>query len=182
MARKHGPWTVINSARKFKGSLIELWLDAVIKPDGEPGEYVTIRVQPGVSVIALDDESCLHLAREFRYAVGRECLEAVGGAVDEGEEPVDAARRELREELGIEAEELIPLGHVEPMTSIAVASSHLFLARRLRFTEPQQEGSEQIECVRLPLDEAVKLVMAGKITEAASCALILKAANFVSGQ
>jgi len=181
MSKKHGPWTINKSACKFKSPLIELYEDDVTRPDGRPGQYFTVRVKAGVTVLALDDEGCVHLAKEFRYAVGRECVEAVGGAVDEGEEPMDAARRELREELGIEAEELIPMGRIEPMTSIVVAPAHQFLARGLQFREPQQEGSERIQRVKMPLEEAVRRVMAGEITDPSSGALILKALEFARG-
>jgi ADP-ribose pyrophosphatase len=179
MGKKNGPWTINDSVCRFKSPLIELYEDKVMRPDGQPAQYVTVRVKAGVTVLALDDEGCVHLAKEFRYAVGRECVEAVGGAVDEGEEPVEAARRELREELGIEAEELIPMGRVEPMTSIVVAPSHQFLARRLQFREPQPQGPEDIQRIKMPLEDAVRMVMAGEITDPSSCALILKAHEFV---
>ncbi|HYY41789.1 MAG TPA: NUDIX hydrolase, partial [Pyrinomonadaceae bacterium] len=120
--------------------------------------------------------------KEFRYAVGRETFEVVGGAIDEGEEPQAAARRELHEELGIEASELVALGHVDPMTSLIDSPSHLFLARRLRFVEQQQEGSERIERIKVSLARAVQMVYDSEITHGASGVLIMRAQKFLQDE
>jgi 8-oxo-dGTP pyrophosphatase MutT (NUDIX family) len=177
MSKAHGPWTIRHSTQRFKGLLFEVWHAEVTRPDGQPGTYDTLRVNPGVAILALDDEGHVHLAEDFRYAIGRKSIEAASGAIDQGEEPEAAARRELREELGIEAADLLPLGRVEPMTSLACAPTHLFLARGLRFTEPEPEGTETIQRVRLPFSEALRRVMEGTITDAATCAVLLKAAR-----
>lgn len=178
-AKKHGPWTINDSTVKYRHELLEVREDQVTRPDGRPGIYATVRVKPGSAVLALDEEGFVYLAREFRYAVGRETLEVVGGAIDEGEQPAAAARRELREELGIEAEEFVPLGQVDPMTSLIDSPSHLFLARKLTFKEKENEGSERIEVVKLTLAEAVAQVYASKITHGSSCTLILRAEKFL---
>ena len=93
----------------------------------------------------------------------------------------DAARRELREELGIEAEEWTELGVVDLDTSIVNCRAHLFLARRLKFSEKDEDATEEIEPVRLTLAEAVHWVMESRITHGPTCALILKAARLLSG-
>ena len=175
MTRKNGPWTIKETAQKYRHELIEVYEDQVIKPDGSPGTYATIKAKPGVAVLALDEDGTVHLAREFRYAIGEHSLEVVGGAVDEGEDPLHAAQRELREELGIEADEWAELGRVEPITSIMNSPSTLFLARGLTFKEKKQEGSERIETVRVSLDEAARMAIAGEIRHATSCVLILRA-------
>ena len=126
-------------------------------------------------MLAVDDAGFAYLAKEFRYAIGRESLEVVNGAIDEGERPTAAARRELHEELGIKAAELVALGQVDPMTSLIDSPAHLFLARGLRFEEQKNEGSERIELVKLALTDAVKLVYESEITHGASCVLILRA-------
>jgi 8-oxo-dGTP pyrophosphatase MutT (NUDIX family) len=180
--RKHGPWTINETTVKYRHELIEVREDQVTRPDGQPGVYTTVRVKPGVSVLAVDDEGHAYLAREFRYAVGRETLEVVGGAVDEGEAQEAAARRELREELGIEAEQLTPLGRVDPMTSLIDSPSYLFLARGLRFAKKENEGSERIETVKLTLADAVAKVHASEITHGSSCTLILRAAKFLAAE
>lgn len=175
MEQKHGPWTIRERTRKYQHELLEVYEDSVIKPDGQEGIYATAHIKPGVSVLALDEEGFVYLAREFRYAVGRETHEVVGGAIDDGEQPHEAARRELREELGIEADELVPLGHVDPMPSMVDSPSHLFLARGLTIGEPQQEGSETIRRERLKLEEAVRMVLRDDISHGSSCVLILRA-------
>ncbi len=180
--KKHGPWTINESTLKYRHDLLEVYEDQVTRPDGRPGVYTSARVKAGAAVLAVDDDGFAYLAREFRYAVGRETLEVVGGAIDDGEQPVEAARRELKEELGIEAAKFTPLGRVDPMTSLIDSPAHLFLARRVRVGEPKQEGSERIARVRLPLAEAVRLVHASDITHGASCVLILRADAWLANQ
>jgi 8-oxo-dGTP pyrophosphatase MutT (NUDIX family) len=173
MKKKHGPWTIVGSEPKYLHKLIEVREDQVIRPDGSPGTYATVNVKAGVSVLALDADQSVYLAKEFRYAVGRYSIEAVGGAMEDDEPPVEAAKRELREELGVEADEWIELGQVDPITSIIDAPSTLFLARGLTFKEKKDEGSERIETDKVALDEAVRMVIDSEITHGTSCVLIL---------
>lgn len=175
MTRKHGPWTIKQSTEKYRHKLIEVYEDEVIKPDGSPGTYATVKVKRGVSVLALDRDGSVYLASEFRYAIGEVSLECASGAIEDGEEPVDSAKRELLEELGIEAEDWTELGRVDPITSIIDSPSILFLARDLKFKEKKNEGSERIETVKVPLDEAVNMVIDSRITHGTSCVLILRA-------
>ena len=152
-----------------------MWLDEVVKPDGEPGRYATMKMKPGVAVLALDAEGFAHLVRMFRYAVGKECVEVVQGMTDEGEEPREAALRELREELGIEAEELTDLGLVDAVTSQVFSPSRIFLARGLRFGETDREATEKMQPFKVSLAEAVRMVLDGEVTQSITCVLILKA-------
>lgn len=178
--RKHGPWTIRDSVEKYRNQFIELIEDQVIEPGGEPGTYALVRMKPGVSVLALDEGGRVYLTRQFRYALGRESVEAVSGGRDERETAHEAARRELREELGIEAAEWTELGVVDLDTSIVNCPAHLFLARRLKFSETDEDATEEIEPVRLTLAEAVRWVMESRITHGPTCALILKAARLLS--
>lgn len=172
----HGPWKIIASHELYQDAWISVRKDDVIRPDGQAGIHSVIRIKPGVTVLALDDEGGVHLTEEFHYAVGRVTLEGVSGGIDAGEDAQGAARRELREELGIEAAELMDLGSVDPFTSNVVSPTRLFLARRLTFLASAPEGTELIRRVRLPLEEAVQRVMQGGITHAPTCVAILKTA------
>lgn len=175
MDKKVGRWTIKASERRYKDDFLEFWVDDVVGPDGKPKQRAVTKMLPGVSVLALDAEGFVPLVMLFRYALGRESVEAVAGGMDGGEEPADAARRELREELGIEAEEMLDLGHADAVTSQALAPARLFLARGLTFREPDTDSTEEIEPVKVRLEEAVGMVMSGEITQALSGLLILKA-------
>jgi 8-oxo-dGTP pyrophosphatase MutT (NUDIX family) len=182
MPRKHGPWTIQQTTREFENEFIEVLEDRVVQPDGEPGRYATVRMKPGVSVLPVNEDGTVTLIRQFRYALGAESLEVVSGAVEEGEPPLESARRELREEAGIEAEEWIDLGRVDLDTSILHCPARLFLACGLACTEPDREGTEEMRTVRLPLEEAVRRVMDSAITHGPSCVLILKAARHLRAE
>lgn len=177
MAKKHGPWTIKATSLKYKNDFIEVNEDQVIQPDGKPGAYATVAMQSGVCVLPMEDDGTVYLTRQFRYGLGQESLEVVSGAIDTGEEPEAAARRELREELGIEAAELLDSGRMQIDTSILKAPVKLYIARGLTFVAPEPEGSETIKLVRLKFDEVVRLVMNSEIVHGPSCVLILKAAS-----
>jgi 8-oxo-dGTP pyrophosphatase MutT (NUDIX family) len=173
--KKHGPWTIKETRLVYQGELMKVFEDAVIKPDGQDSTYATVRAKDGAGVLALDDEGFAYFVKEFRYALGREDIEIVGGAIDEGEERIEAARRELREELGIEAEEWTELGRMYHSTSLVNSSSTLFLAQKLTFTEKDTDSGEVLKTVKLPFAEAVEKALNGEFTHATTCVLVLRA-------
>ncbi|HEY8558826.1 MAG TPA: NUDIX hydrolase [Pyrinomonadaceae bacterium] len=174
MSRKNGDWTIKNTRKIFENDFFKVFDDDVIRPDGKDGKYATISLVRGAAVLAIDDEGFVYLTKQFRYAIGRDDLEVVSGAIED-EEPLAAAKREIKEELGIEADEWTDLGILESDTSITNSTAHLFLARRLKFGEPEREGTEQIETVKMKFSEALDKVMKGEITHGQTIVLILKA-------
>lgn len=181
MERRNGPWTVLGSEPKYRNDFIEVVEDRVRRPDGQPGSYATVAMKPGVAVLVVDRDGTAVLVRQFRYALGRESVEVASGGVDEGEEPPEAARREAREELGVEAEEWTDLGCIDLDTSIVRCPVSLFLARGLRWTETQREGTEAMSTLKVPFAEALRMVEDGRITHAPSCVLLLRARPLVGG-
>ena len=174
MEKKNGPWTIKETEKVFKNDFLELFNDKVIQPDGKEGEYATVRMKPGVCVLAIDDDENVYLTKQFRYALGAESLEVIAGGSEEGE-PLENAKREAKEEMGIEAEEWISLGSAETDTSIVRCPAHFFVARKLKFTETEREGTEAMKPVKISFNDAVKKVLSGEIKHAVSCILILKA-------
>lgn len=177
---RKGPWQVEASSQKYKNAWVEVTEDKVIRPNGDPGTFATVKLKPGVSILAIGDDDEVYLTSEYRYAIEQPSLEVVSGAIEADETPEMAAKRELKEELGIEAGSWVDLGTVNPLTSILHSPARLFLARELSFFEPQTEDSEIIELVTMKLNEAVKMVMDSKITHAPSCVLILKASHLLT--
>ena len=177
--KQHGPWKIKSSEVKYKNSWVEVREDAVIRPDGADGNYTVINMKAGASVLPIDDAGNVYLVSEFRYGLGRESVEAAGGAVDDGEEPLTTAKRELEEELGIIAQEWVHLGFVDPFTGMFNSPADLYLARNLSFVSAQQEGTETIKALKIPFAQAAQMVLDSKITHAQSCVLILKAAQYL---
>jgi len=177
--QQHGPWQIVKSGDVYRDAWLHVRKDDVIRPDGAPGTHCVVFMKPGVSVLALDDENRVYLTDEFHYGVGRRTLEVVSGGREPDEAPLTAAQRELEEELGIVAEEWIELGSFDPFTTMLCAPAELFLARRLRFGASRPEGTEEIRCVPIDLDEAIAMAMDGRITHGPSCAVILKSARLL---
>ena len=179
MTQRRGPWMVHSSSEKFRNKFVTVTEDQVTEPDGGPGTYATVRLSPGVAVLAFSDTGEVHLTRQYRYAIDADSVEAVCGAVEAGEDALAAGRRELREEVGIVAEQWADLGSIDMDTSILRCPVQLFVARDLRKVEKSPDPAERIQPLLMPLHEAVSMVHEGAITHAPSCVLILKAASML---
>jgi len=177
MEKKNGPWTIKNTENVYENDFFTVYRDSVIQPDGKDGSYGIVAFPPGIGVLPVDDDGNVYLVKQFRYAVGRMSLEVLAGSIEKGEEPLESAKREAKEEVGIEAETWTDFGQVDLDTTIVKNVVNFFLAEKLKVGKPEREGTEQIETVKMKLSEAVEKVSTGEITHAISCVLILKAAR-----
>lgn len=174
MEKKNGNWTIRETEKVFANDYFKVFEDKVVQPDGKDGTYATIHFIPGICVLPVDDEDFVYLTKQFRYVAGKKTLEAVAGGI-EGESASAAAKREIKEELGITAGELTEIGEIQLDNSIIKAKSTLFIARNLTFGETDSDSTEELEMVKISFGEAVEKVFSGEITHAPSCVLILKA-------
>ncbi len=179
MPRKHGPWTVKKSRTAYQNPWFKLREDAVIQPDGKHSTHVVIEDDGGICVLALDDKNNLYLAHEFKYGLGRHDLNAVGGGINRKETPLRAAKRELKEELGLTAKKWVSLGITHSWTTLTNSTSYLYLARELAFGQTEHEGTEAIRPHKVKFTKAVKMVLANKITHAPTVVAILKAREYL---
>lgn len=169
---------VLSSRLVHQGNLVRLREDRVVLPHGTEAVYEFVVIKHGSSVVAMGENGDVWLVREWKYAIDRPSLEVVG--IEPDETPVEAAHRELREELGKTACELIPLGHVDPFTTMLRCPNHLFLARGLSEAKRAPEEAESnMELHRMPFQQAYDLALNGEITHGSSCVAIFRAAEWL---
>ena len=175
----NGPWKIKDSAVKYKNPWISVREDQIIRPDGQDGIFGVVEMVAGVSVLPLDDEAFVYLTKEFHYAIEQDSIEVVSGAIDKNETALEAAKRELKEELGLEAKKWIDLGKIDPFTTVVKSPATMYLAKDINFSTANPEGTEKIDILKVKFDEAVRMVMNSEITHGPSCVLILKAAEYL---
>ncbi len=126
-------------------------------------------LHPGaVAIVALVDADHLCLIRNRRTAVGETLIELPAGTLEEGEDPEATAYRELYEETGYQAEEMIPLSECYMSPGILQERMHFFVARRLTPGEPDLQDDEQIETTIIPCEQAIAMATDGRIHDAKS--------------
>jgi ADP-ribose pyrophosphatase len=172
----HNPYRLLSRATVYQNPWIHVREDHVVLPDGGKAMFGVVEGKPGSSVLAVDDDAHVYLVREYKYGVGRECLEVVSGGIEQDEPPADAARRELLEEAGISARRIVDLGYVDPFTAVVKSPNYMFLAFDLEHGDHERDPGELIEVVRMPFDEALERTLSGEVTHSTSAVLILKAA------
>jgi 8-oxo-dGTP pyrophosphatase MutT (NUDIX family) len=167
------PWKTIASKRVYDNPWIAVREDQVIRPDGERGIYGVVHYKNiAVGVLPIEEDH-IYLVGQYRYPLGQYSWEIPEGGCPEGEEPLRAAQRELREETGLEARHWRMLGEAYLSNSVADEYAVWFLANELVPGEPQPEGTEALDVRRVPLREALAMALGGQITDALSLMAIM---------
>jgi ADP-ribose pyrophosphatase len=176
-----GPYQVLSTRKAYENPWLSVREDKVIRPGGKEGYFGIIEMKAGSSVLALTQMNEVYLVKEYKYGIERDSIELMSGALEENETPLKAAKRELKEELGLEADEWIDLGTVDPFTTAVRSPNYMFLAMGVKEGEHSRDEGEVLETIKTPLSNAVDMVMRSEITHSASCVLILKADRYLRG-
>jgi 8-oxo-dGTP pyrophosphatase MutT (NUDIX family) len=174
------PWRTLSSKIIYDNGRLRLREDEVLQPDGTPFTYTFIEIPwPIVVVVPITEDGHVHLVRQWRYAWGQNSWEVPAGTCEPGEDPLVGARRELAEEVGLQASQWEPLG--QGMTSATMSAHyHLFLARGLSPVAAAQgrDGAEHDLIVQtVPLPTAVEAVIDGRIVHVLTAVGLFHAAR-----
>ncbi len=172
--RYENPWQTISTRLVYENAWIRVREDQVIRPDGAPGIYGVVEYNQCVGVLPIDTEGNVHLVGQFRYPLNCYSWEIPEGACNIGEAPLDAARRELQEELGLQAKQIAFAGISHLSNSVTNEEAHLFIAKELTQGDAQPEGTEKLERRLVPFAEALRMVLTGEITDSMSQIAILR--------
>ena len=165
----------IESTPIYEGKILGLRKDKVRLEDNSESFREVISHNGGACVAALDDDDNILLVRQFRYPFNDVITEIPAGKLEKGEDPKECAIRELLEETGYEAGRVISLGQILPTPAYDEEVTHIFYADMLKKKETHLDEGEFLECLKIPFDDAVKMVLNGKIRDAKTVCGILKA-------
>ena len=163
----------MNEREIYAGRVVTLRRKYLQQSDGTRLLREVVEHAPGAAVVALDAEGRVLLVRQERPAVGARVLELPAGLVDPGEEPLACAARELAEETGFAAREVRHLVSFYTSPGFCTELLHVFVATGLEPVRAHADEDEEIEVVRLPLDEAIQHVMRGEVSDAKTIAGLL---------
>lgn len=177
----------LRSERIHTGKIIKLDRDTVRFPDGSIGEMDMIR-HPGASAIVpflsdpAGDDPKLLLLKQYRYAADGYVYEIPAGRLDQGEDPLDCAKRELKEETGCTARHVEFLYSMYTTPGFTDEKIHIFMAYDLERGEHQREADEFMSIETMPLSRALELIRSGEIKDGKTAVGILYAAGFRAGR
>jgi ADP-ribose pyrophosphatase len=164
----------LNEKEIFNGKIIRVHLDDVELDDGTKTFREVVEHSGGVCVAALTDDDELLMVRQYRYPFHRELLEVPAGKLEVGEDPLEAGIRELEEECGVVADEIISLGEIYPTVAYCSEVIRMFAAKGLRKTHQHLDEGEFLGVEKVKFDDALSMVMKGELRDAKTVASILK--------
>lgn len=159
-------WRVTGEKKLLRTPIFDVKEQREISATGIAGDYIAMEAPDWAMVIAVY-RGCFVLVRQWRHAAQSLTAEFPGGIVDGGEDPAEAAARELREETGFEAGRMTHLGSVSPNPALFTNRFHVYLAEELTPTGEQALDDDELLTYHLvPIDDAVRAYGQGEYTHA----------------
>ena len=164
----------INSQLVFEGRVVKLYKDKIELPTGRESFREVVKHSGGVVVLAIKDDKIL-LVKQFRYPIKEIMFELPAGKLEAGEDPFEAAKRELEEETGYCADKWTNLGYVCTSPGYSDEKLYLYKAEDLKFTHCHPDDGEIIQAFEYKYDDVLKMINNGEINDAKTLCALLKA-------
>ncbi len=174
MNTTENPWQTLNSTVRYENPWLSIRHEDVVTPAGTPGIYGVVSFKnKAVGVVPIDAEGYTYLVGQYRYPLNEYSWEIPEGGSPVGTDPLESARRELREETGLIAQRWTKIARIHTSNSATDEEGFLYIAEELEQGDHEPEDTEQLHVRRLPLVEAVEMAMRSGITDALSVSALL---------
>lgn len=148
----------------YEGKILKVRCDDALRPDGKPCKREIVEHSGGAGVLYVEDGKVL-LVKQFRYAFGKSIYEIPAGKLNAGEDPMLAAKRELSEEAGVEADEMEHLCTYIPTCGYSSEKIYLYEATKAHRSSAHPDEGEFLNVVYMPLNEAYEKILSGEIED-----------------
>lgn len=174
------PWQTLETKPIYSNPWINVTESQVLNPKGGEGIYGVVHFKnKAIGVIPVDKEGYTYLVGQYRYTLNEYSWEIPEGGGPMNEDPLVAAKRELKEETGYEASEWKLISRIHTSNSVTDEEGFLYLATGLTLGESEPEDTEELAVKKVHFSEAIAMVMNDQITDSLSIAAILKAARIL---
>lgn len=162
----------LQSRQMFNGRAVNVWLDEVQYPDGRQVMVEVVRHPGSVTILPVDDDGQIWFVRQFRHPAGQLLLELPAGTLEPDEAPAVTAGREIREEIGMAADTLLPLGSFYIAPGYSDEFMHTYLATGLKPDPLDQDSGEYIQVEKFSIPEVFAMLERGEITDMKTVAVL----------
>ncbi len=176
------PWTKLSKERVYENNWIALDHHEVLNPSNGKGIYGTVHFKNlAIGIIPLDKEGFTYMVGQYRFPLNKYSWEIPEGGGQLDKDPLETAKRELLEEVGIKAKEWTEIQRIHTSNSVTDELGIIYLAEDLSYFEAQPDEDEQLEVQKIHWKDLYKMVIEGKITDSLSVAGVYKLALIKSG-
>lgn len=165
----------LDSQMMYDGRIIKVYKDNVELADGKKSFREVVRHSGGVVILAIKDYDKILLVKQYRYPIGEIVLELPAGKLEKGEDPFEAAKRELEEETGYCANKWTDLGYINTSPGFSDEKLYLYLAQDLEYTHCHPDEGEIIQAFEYKYDDVLKMIDNGEINDAKTICGLMRA-------
>lgn len=170
---------LLRSEKAYEGRAFSVRRDHLLTPSGNTVKYDIIEHIGSVNIVPVDENGQIYFVRQYRHAAEMDLLELPAGTLEPGEAPEEAAAREIREEIGMAAQNIKEIGSFYLAPGYSTELMHVFLATGLSHDPLDPDADEYLSVEKIPIEAALRLAESGQMQDAKSMAALFLAKPYL---